>query len=116
MAALLVPIMAVSDQLPARVVKTLFPGVTTIEYAGQSLRFETQVPLRVGLSPVSMTEIRLRFSSTRSTAGGAQGVQGEDNVQAIWVDWNSELYSGPAPPTWAEWDGILNTESGFTEK
>lgn len=108
---LLLPLVAESDQLPVPLEKTLLPGVTTLNYWGQTLRFTTDVPIRVSLLAIGEGRIRLQFSRYGSLEGGASGTS---DVLIQWENWDNEIYSGPAPDD--PWSGILNTESGFTEK
>ena len=112
MALMLFPLAAVSDQLPAPLERSLFPGTSVIYYANQTLTFTTDVPLQVIPLPLDETRIQLKFK----TRGGAQGgsAPAATAVEIFWEDWESEIYSGSAPLTW--WQGILCTESGFTEK
>jgi len=113
LALLLVPFASMSDQLAAPLIKTVFPPQETINYAGQSLRFSTDVPLKVQLSVVEPGKVRLVFKAHPGQTGG--DAPAATTVQIFWEDWNNEVYDGPAPMDEA-WDGILLTESGFTEK
>jgi hypothetical protein len=114
LAAVLVPLMVVADQLPRPLEKKLTPGVTTVSYAGQDLRFTTPVPLIVKFDALSTTQIRLTVRAYGSVSGGgAEGAAGAD-VNIFWENWSNDVYTGP-PPTEA-WDAVLDTESGFTEK
>lgn len=109
---LLLPVMAASDQLPAPLEKTILPGTTTISYAGQNLRFTTEVHLRVKLLAISPTQTAI---SVRVHGGiPVNPAPGDDAVEIYWSNFDEDLYSGP-PPT-EEWGGVLNSESGFTEK
>ena len=114
LALFLAPQMIQADQLPLPLDKKLPAGVTTVNYAGQSLRFTTPVPLIISLSPISETRIRL---TVRSYGGGgaSQGAVAA-NVTIYWENYNSDVYTGPAPPSSQPWEGTLNSESGFTEK
>jgi hypothetical protein len=110
-ALVLFPLAAVSDQLPAPLERTLFPGVSVIYYANQTFRFTTDVPLQVILLPLDETRIQLKFKAR----GGFQGESvAATTVEIFWDNWENEIYSGSAPISW--WMGILLTESGFTEK
>lgn len=112
--ALSVP--AFADQLPAPLEKDLLPGITTISYAGQSFVFETAVPLHVSFVSKGFTLIELKFKvySTAASRGGALPASPNDQIAIHWNEWNVDVYTGPPPL--GVWEGILNTESGFTEK
>jgi hypothetical protein len=113
-ALLVTPLAILADQLPAPLEKKLSPGVTTVDYAGQSLRFTTAVPLVVNFSAISETLIRRQVRSY-GAAGGGQG-SAAANLNIYWENWDNDVYDGPAPPPSAPWEGVLNSESGFTEK
>lgn len=114
LATVLLPLTVLADALPAPLEKKLSPGVHTISYAGQQLRFDSPVALLVRFEPLSTTQIKLLVNAYGApAAGGPQGSSGTD-VTIFWENFQSEVYSGP-PPT-SDWLGILNTESGFTEK
>ena len=107
--ALLVPLATMSDQLPAPLQKTVLPGQATIEYAGQTLRFTTDVPLKVNLTPLGADRIEIKIVAHPSYGGG--NAPANTTVQIFWANWNDEIYDGP-PPLGA----IILTESGLTEK
>jgi hypothetical protein len=107
--ALLLPIATMSDQLPRPVQKTVLPSQGTIEYAGQTLRFTTDVPLKVFLAPLGADRIEIKVVAHPSQGGGNSPAN--TIVQIYWANWDDELYNGPPP-----WSAILLTESGFTEK
>ena len=109
---LIFPALAVSDQLPTPLDKTVLPGTTTIHYAGLNLRFTTDVPLRVKLMPLSTTEVGITVRTHGSVP--VNPVSGNDSVEIFWEDFNESIYDGP--PMIGEWGGIINSESGFTEK
>lgn len=109
---MLFPLAAVSDQLPAPLERNLFPGVSVIEYAGQTFTFTTDVPLQVIFLPLDQTRIQLKFKSRAVTTSGL--APASTDVQIYWDNWDNEIYAGTAPANW--WIGVLLTESGFTEK
>ena len=111
-ALILFPLAAVSDQLPAPLERNIFPGVSVIDYAGQTFTFTTDVPLQVILLPLDQTRIQLKFKFRGGMPSGSAPVAA--NVEIFWENWDNEIYSGTAPSSW--WIGILLTESGFTEK
>lgn len=115
LAIVLMPLALLADQLPAPLEKKINPGVTTIEYAGQTLRFTTPVSLIINLDPISTTQIRLSVR-TYGTTSGPQGAAAATDVNIYWEDFDNDVYNGPPPPTSSPWEGILYTESGYTEK
>jgi hypothetical protein len=114
LAVLLVPLATMSDQLPAPLIKTVFPPQETIYYADQTLKFTTTVPLKVDLIALGPGKVRLKFKAAE-IRGGASAAPSAMTLQIYWENWDNEIYNG-YPPTTEPWDGILNTESGFTEK
>jgi hypothetical protein len=91
----------------------LSPGVTEVHYGGQTFRFETPQPLYLHLEPAGTNRIRVRFECHEcGQAGGAASAGVE--MQFYWENFDEIVYSGPPPKD--GWEGILNTESGFTEK
>jgi hypothetical protein len=112
LALLAVPFGVFADQIAAPVEKKVQVGTSVVHYAGQSLRFTTPVALIVKLSPVSATEFRLVVSEYGANGPSA----GYLVVEIYWEDFGSDVYTGPPPPESEPWDGVLNTESGFTEK
>jgi hypothetical protein len=115
LAAFSIPLFA--DELPLPLEKDILPGVTYVTYAGQNFRFETTVVIHVSLIPRDFNLIELRFKSARSTSNPsipAMGVSPNAQISINWENWNSVVYSGSPPPN--EWQGLLHTESGFTEK
>jgi hypothetical protein len=109
--SLVLPSALLSQQLAVPVNKSILPGVTNIEYAGQTLVFTSSVALRVKLQMVSLKEIELTVLSRPGEAQGAPAQGG--GLQIWWENWDEELYDGEPPDSWT---GILNTEGGWTEK
>lgn len=107
---------AFADQLPAPLEKDLFPGTTSLSYAGQNFVFKTSVPIHVSFVSKGFTLIELKFKV--QTAAGGRGASSnsspDDQIAIYWNEWGVDVYNGPPPIQ--EWEGILNTESGFTEK
>lgn len=114
LAVVLLPLTALADALPAPLEKKLSPGVHTVSYAGQNLRFDSPVSLVVRFEPVSTSQIRLTVR-VYGAPSGAQGSSSSSEVTIYWENFESELYNGP-PPVSSDWSEVLNTESGFTEK
>jgi hypothetical protein len=118
LAAVLTPLTVLADGLPAPLEKKIQPGVTTVTYAGQDLRFTTDVPLFIRCFMLDETRLFLavRAYGVPSLPGGVPPASSPQNeFQIYWENWSSEVHSGP-PPVGEDWEGILNTESGFTEK
>jgi hypothetical protein len=113
---LLIPLVAASQELPTKVQKYIPKGTTQVDYAGESFLFVTTVPLQVTFAPAGENKIRLTFR----TVAPARGVGGpkislyENYVQVHWIEWNTDVFSGEPPE--GAWSGILDTESGYTEK
>jgi len=112
----LVPSILYADQLPAPLEKDIFPGVTHLNYAGQHFRFETTVIIHVSLLSLGPTELQMKLKAYPQSgpSGGGQAVSPSDQLTIVWEDWGSDVYNGTPPAK--EWTGILDTESGFTEK
>jgi hypothetical protein len=113
LAILLMPLAILADQLPLPLEKKVPAGVTTVDYMGQTLKFTTAVPLVVKFEALSDYQIRLTVRTYSGTSGGAQG-SSAGSMNIFWEDWSNDVYDGPPPSE--PWEGILNTESGFTEK
>lgn len=112
LALLLVPLSTMSGELATPLKITVYPPQQTVNYAGQSLKFTTDVPLKVGLMDMGTGKILLRFQSEAGAAGG--NAPASTNVIVHWADWGNDIYDGIAPDD--PWSVYLLTESGFTEK
>ena len=112
--ALSVP--AFADQLPVPLEKDIIPGITHLSYAGQSFVFETSVLIHVSFVSKGFTFIELKFKTqpAAGSRGGASQASPDDQIAIHWNEWEVDIYTGPPPLE--EWEGILHTESGFTEK
>ena len=90
-------------------------GETTIEYAGQALRFTTSVPLFVRLDAVSETRVqyKVRVQAGYPIPSGPAG-SSQNTVAIYWVNANTDIYQGGAPSGTVE--GILDTEGGFVDR
>ena len=113
--AVMMPTLALADQLPDRMEKTLYPGETGVTYAGQNFVFNTTVIIHITFIPLDINKIELKVKTmpTRGEPSGDQ-TQGEELLYIDWLNWNDVLYNS-TPPT-APWGIILDTESGYTEK
>ncbi|MFH1754266.1 MAG: hypothetical protein ABIA59_01055 [Candidatus Latescibacterota bacterium] len=108
-----VPATVLSDQLPAKLEQSVFPGITEITYAGEEFVFNTTVSVHVTFTALGPSRIELKFKVLGQRSGGYIP-SAVDQIQIAWVTWNTELYSGTPPTT--PWGAILDTESGYTEK
>lgn len=111
----LAPVAPSADQLPLPLEKKVVAGTTTIEYAGQHIRFTTPVPLLVRLEPVTSTRIRLRFHAYPGTPTSAYASPAT-TLQVYWEDFGNEIYAGSVPPETDPWDGLMLTEGGFIDR
>lgn len=109
-----VPATVLSDQLPAQLNQSIFPGITEVTYAGENFVFNTSVAIHVSFTAMGPTRIELTFKVLGQRGGEGNVPQQEDQIQIDWLDWDTELFSG-SPPT-DPWGIILDTESGYTEK
>lgn len=112
LAVLLVPAQTMSDELAMPLSKKVLPPGETIRYAGQTLKFDTAVALRVRLLDLGPTKLKLSFWAIGAAPPG--NAPGSIDCVVTWVNWSNELYAGSAPIS--AWETILLTESGFTEK
>jgi len=96
--------------------KDIPPGITTLTFSGQTFRIQTTVPLHIILGLKSQNRIRMAFRAADGSGSGmgSASASSGDDVSIYWVDWATDIYTGPPPEE--EWSGILHTESGFTEK
>ena len=113
---MLIPAALVADQLPVPMEKSVFPGVTTIQYAGQTLVFTTSTALKVSFraNTANEIEVTVKASGTRSTDPYSTTGETTDQLVINWKNFNQDIYDGQ-PPT-QPWTGVLNTEGGWTEK
>ena len=110
--ALVSPGFLMAQQLPMPMQKIIYPGVTTVEYASETLVFTTSVALVAKFQFVSPNEIEV---TVRTHSSGRAGTSAPGNMLRIyWQEEDLWLYDGEPPED--EWTGILQTEGGFTEK
>ncbi len=109
--AMLAPFAAMSGELAAPLETGVPAGQTTLHYAGQALKFTTDVALKISLSAPEPGKVKLVVKARGVPAGGSSS---NTKVEIFWENWNNEIYAGPPPAD--AWSGILLTESGFTEK
>jgi hypothetical protein len=113
--SVMIPAIALSDVLPDRMEKTLYPGKTDVSYAGQNFVFDTTVIIHITFIPLEINKIELKVKvrPTRSESGGDAPLS-EEMLCIDWLNFNDQLYNS-TPPT-APWGIIIDTESGYTEK
>ncbi|MGD8412714.1 MAG: hypothetical protein PVF33_00690 [Candidatus Latescibacterota bacterium] len=112
LAVVLAPLASLSGDLAEPLKKVVNPPQETIYYAGQTLKFTTDVPLKVTLMDMGTGKVLLKIRSEGVAPAG--DAPASNNVIVHWEDWNSEIYNGAAPDD--PWSVYLLTESGFTEK
>ena len=112
LALLAVPLATMSGDLAEPLKVVVNPPQQTIQYAGQTLKFTTDVPLKVGLMDMGTGKILLKFQSEAGAMGGNSPAT--TSVIVHWEDWSNDIYNGAAPDD--PWSIYLLTESGFTEK
>jgi hypothetical protein len=115
LALLVCAVSAYGDQILMPLETKVRVGETTVDYAGQSFRFTTSVPLFVRFESISSSHIQYKvrvqagYAIPSSPAGTA-----ENTVEIYWANANTDIYSGGAPTGTLE--GILNTEGGFVDR
>ena len=112
LALVLVPLATKSGDLAEPLKVVVNPPQQTIYYAGQTLKFTTDVPLKIALMDMGSARILLKMQSEAGAAGGMSPAS--TDVIVHWQNWDSDIYDGAAPDD--PWSIYLLTESGFTEK
>lgn len=107
-----VPVLLSAQQLAVPVDRSVFPGVTTIQYANQTLVFTTPVALRVKLAVLPSGVIQLRFKA-QTTASAGQRSASLGQTVIFWQQAAEDLYNGAPPGTWVD---LPFGEGGWTEK
>jgi hypothetical protein len=101
-----------AQQLPVPKTEAVFPGVTSVSYAGETFVFTTTVKLSAKFEWIGGNQIRIQVRTNTTPREGMELVPG----QALRIYWEGEgetLYDGTPP---SEWIGIVLTEGGLTEK
>lgn len=113
-AFLTVPSLVASEQLIAPLERGIQPGVTTVQYANQTLVFTTAVPLKIKLMVASAGHVELSFKKAASRDQG-QGMAGASAGQTVifWEQAAQDIFEGFAPDNWTD---IPLGEGGWTEK
>ena len=112
-AFLVVPALPSAQQLAKPIDRSVFPGVTTLQYANQTLVFTTPVALRVKLEVLPSGVIQLRFKAQTSTRYGLQSSTAAGQAVIFWQQASEELYNGVPPDDWID---VPFGEGGWTEK
>jgi len=112
---LLGAVSAFGDALPLPIEKKIQPGESVVEYAGQTIRFNTSTTLLIRLEPVSLTQIayKIKVHPGFPIPNGPVG-SSENTLNVYWVNVGTDIYDGGAPAGTIE--GILNTEGGFVDR
>jgi hypothetical protein len=103
------PVASFGQDLPLElpIGKRVNPGISFVQYAGQTFRFATLVPVNVSFEMVSATVIHLKFVGAPEATSGALAV--------YWVNFQTDIYDGTVP-VGDPWEGDLSTESGFVDR
>ncbi len=101
------------QQLPAPKIEAIFPGVTRIDYAGQTFVFTTTVKLSATFQSASFDRIQLHVKTNYSPAEGMALAPGQ-MLRIYWEEGDEDLYDGMPPE--GGWTGFVLTEGGLTEK
>jgi hypothetical protein len=116
--ALIAPLPASSQGLLVPVDKVVVPGVSTVQYAGQTFVVNSPIVLYLEFRPVSANEFELTVKTDKSGSGGAMGgAQGEEETLQLvitWKNFNQDIYDDQPPLE--PWTGLLDLEGGFAEK
>jgi hypothetical protein len=117
-AFLTVPSLAAGEQLAVPMERTIFPGVTTIQYADQTLVFTTTDPLKIKLSVVPEGHVQLSFKKAASrtqkqTSQQSSVVRSGGHTVIFWEQAGENVFNGTAGEGWSD---VPLTEGGWTEK
>ena len=90
------------------------PGVTTVQYANQTLVFTTAVPLKIKLRVTSAGHVELSFKKAASRNQN-ESMSGASTGQTVifWEQAAQDVFEGFAPDSWTD---IPLGEGGWTEK
>jgi hypothetical protein len=94
-----------AEELPIE--KTATGGTTTLTYANQTFRVNTNAAVKIRFEMVDDTHILLTFVSDDGMSSG--------KVSIYWVDFQKYIYLGTIPIS-PPWEGTLNTEGGFVDR
>jgi hypothetical protein len=112
--ALVLPGVAGAEQLPIPKDTVIYPGVTSINYAGQTFEFTTTVTLYARFAATISGEIQITVKTAPSHRHGGAAAPSVAQLRIYWLEGDEVLYEGEPPSE--EWTGVVLTEGGFTEK
>ena len=113
--ALLVPSIGLGDQLPAPLEKKINPGISSVSYMGQTIRFVTPAALLVKCDPEDTTHFRMSVSLYPGTPVPNSVGSNAENLNIYWTNYSTEVYNGGVPMG-EPWTGSFNTEGGFVDR
>ena len=114
-ALLLCAVSAFGDGIQVPLEKKLPAGESSVEYAGQTIRFTSSVPLYVRFDSISPSQVQYRVRIQTGFALPSAPIGTVENTLAIyWVNVDTDIYNGGVPSGTLE--GILNTEGGFVDR
>ena len=109
---LVVAMAAYAEQLPVPKTEAVFPGITRVQYVGETFVFTTTVRLSAKFEVISDNQIQIKIKTALSPREMAALAPGE-MLRIYWEDGDQTLYDGTPPE---EWIGVVLTEGGLTEK
>jgi hypothetical protein len=113
--ALALPGLSAAQQLPMPMQKSILPGVTHVDYAGQTFVFTTAVKLTAKFEAAFPNEIRITIKTAPShRSGGSLAPSGTPVLRIYWLEGDEVVFEGDPPED--PWSDIILTEGGFTEK
>ncbi len=109
---MLVAVGLAAQQLPVPRTEAVYPGITTVTYAGNSFTFNTTVRLTVKFDWVVPNIIQIKVKASNPSMEGAMAPM--QTLRIYWEEGDEVVYDD-VPPT-SEWTGQVLTEGGLTEK
>ena len=116
LALILMPLIASAEGDLLPIDKKVLPGTSVVDYAGQHLRFTTPVGLVVRFEPVFGASTKFKMTVWQYPGTQIPATAAVTEVEIVWTEWGNQIFTGPPPGESDPYIGILNTESGFTEK
>ena len=109
---LVVAMAAYAEQLPVPKTEAIFPGITRVNYVGETFVFTTTVKLSAKFEVISDNQIQIKVKTAMSPRDMMALAPGE-MLRIYWEDGDQILFDGTPPE---EWIGVVLTEGGLTEK
>ena len=109
---LVVAVATYAEQLPVPKTEAVFPGVTRVQYVGQTFVFTTTVKLSAKFEVISDNQIQIKVKTALTPREMTALAPGE-MLRIYWEDGDETLFDGTPPE---EWTGFVLTEGGLTEK